>query len=302
MDQVFRLLSLFLSVSAPWSLAPAATGQGLPAGCPPGCYCDERESALRINCHPLASGPEESFQEVAASLPEGTTHLDLARYGLREVPEGFLDGAPDMVKLDLQNNEISHVDEGAFASLRRLEVLDLSRNRLEAVTTGMLEGLANLSRLKLNDNRIQTIESGAFDHLGSLSRLEMSDNPFICDCNLAWLVEWLEVHSGRVALANGAKTRCALPIALADVPLRKADPDSMVCGDGSGSASAPALWPGGELVDSPLAIRLRPKEDQVVFEGDSSSLTCSVEVRDGASPASVKVGIPSFSQNDVLLS
>ncbi len=178
-----------------------------PPACPPGCYCDQRDSGTRVNCHPLSSGPAESFREVSASLPASTSHLDLARYGLREVPEGLLDAAPRMVKLDLQNNEVSHVDEGAFAGLASLEVLDLSRNKLEAVATGMLEGLGALRKLRMGDNRIQTIEEGAFDHLTSLSRLEMADNPFICDCNLRWLVEWLKRNRGRISLANSARTR-----------------------------------------------------------------------------------------------
>ena len=48
-------------------------------------------------------------------------------------------------------------------------------------------------------------ESGAFDDLRKLERLEISGNPFMCDCNLAWFLRWLEARESM--LSNALKTR-----------------------------------------------------------------------------------------------
>ncbi len=273
--------------------SPSSSPSSPPSQCPPGCYCDQKkdEAAVKVNCHPLDSGPADSFEQVTAALSPLTTQLDLARYGLDELMEGSFARAPDLIKLDLQNNEIAHIEEGAFQGLGRLQVLDLSRNKLEVVTQEMLLGLDGLTRLKINDNRIQTIESGAFQHLMSLSRLEMSDNPFICDCNLEWLIEWLSQAEGRVTVSNSAKTRCALPIALTNVPLRKIGPDMMTC-DGSSTSGSSVTTNNLSKKDGgtgSLTVRLVPDQDLVTFEGDPASLTCSVEVNSNASAVSVQV-------------
>jgi len=158
------------------------------AACPPGCYCVERKSDLvpdklgiRINCHPLSSGPFNF-----SLLPPNTIQLDLAKYGLKNLSANAFESATYLQKLDLQNNEIFHIEDGAFENLHHLELLDLSRNSLKSVTGGMFSGLKRLERLKLNDNRIQTIENGSLDGLVGLTKLDLSDNSFVCNCTLTW--------------------------------------------------------------------------------------------------------------------
>ena len=67
---------------------------------------------------------------------------------------------------------------------------------------------------------------------------------------------------------NTARTKCALPIDLADVPLRKANKDDFRCGD---FAKDNSLKPVG-------LFQLEPTEHQVAFEGDSLKLKCRVQV------------------------
>ena len=170
-------------------------------GCPPGCYCLKQRSelvpegsGLKINCHPLSSGPLNF-----SLLPSNTIQLDLAKYGLKDLGADAFESAPYLQKLDLQNNEISRIESGAFRSLQHLELLDLSRNSLRSVSAGMFSGLKKLERLKLNDNRLQTLENGSLDDLTSLNKLELSDNSFVCNCSLIWWVSivfmsfWLSV-------------------------------------------------------------------------------------------------------------
>ena len=158
------------------------------AACPPGCYCIERRSelvpdgsGLKINCHPLSSGPLNF-----TLLPASTIHLDLAKYGLKILPTNAFASAPYLQKLDLQNNDIYKIEDGAFQTLKHLELLDLSRNSIESISKNMFIGLEKLERLKLNDNRLQTLENGSLSHLTSLTKLELADNSFVCNCSLTW--------------------------------------------------------------------------------------------------------------------
>ncbi len=88
--------------------------------------------------------------------------------------------------------------------------------------------MTSLQKLKLSENRLERIESGAFAPLpvaGTL-RVELADNPLVCDCALAWILDWAEV-----ALA---RARCAQPASLqgllvsAAVPLCQTPPPNSV--------------------------------------------------------------------------
>ena len=78
-------------------------------------------------------------------------------------------------------------------------------------------------------------------------------------------IDW--ISSRPTLLMNTARTKCALPIDLADVPLRKANKDDFRCGD----FAKDNLKPIG-------LFQLEPTEHQVAFEDDSLKLKCRVQV------------------------
>ncbi len=139
-------------------------------------------------------------------------------------------------------------------------------------------------------SRIQAIEKSALDGLLSLHKLELAENPFICDCNLSWFVRWLQSSTSSAVLSNSLRTRCALPIALADRPLKNVDADEMTCGQnlevveshngvgvnglgesGSGDTVVVAARPPSR------DFRLNIAHNQVAFEGDSVTLICTLD-------------------------
>lgn len=278
------------------------------------CFCDTKRLpddlvGLKVNCHPV-KGVDLDLPRL---LPPNTYHLDLAKYGMTELVSGMFSRAgAAMRKLDLQNNAIAYIDEGVFVDMGNLEVLDLSMNNLEVITMDMFEGLKksvgnvftikfynflitlyfffSLDRLKLNDNRLQTIESGAFSNLPSLSKVDLSENPFICDCNLAWFIQWIEDNKAKIL--NSAKVKCALPIDLAEVSLRKVDPQQLVCAED-------VQFPGSHLVGQDnlqkistkgsRILGLKPEESQVVFEGDPFKATCHVETSDPKEKVQIRI-------------
>ncbi|KAL1130294.1 hypothetical protein AAG570_013232, partial [Ranatra chinensis] len=82
----------------------------------------------------------------------------------------------------LDNNLLTCVDEQAIKNLKELEVLTLNNNNLSWLAADIFSELVRLRALRLSENRLG------------------------CDCQLAWLAEWLRRHP-RLALY----TRCFSP-------------------------------------------------------------------------------------------
>ena len=245
-------------------------GEGEPPVCPPGCFCDERRT--RASCHPLASGVFDF-----SLLPQSLKQLDLAKYGLKSLSDNAFASTPALEKLDLQNNDISALNDDSLSHLDNLEVLDLSMNSFVNLNGRPFKALRSLKRLKLADNRLSSVEVDTLRDLENLVKIDISENPFICDCRLKPFLEWLDSMPN--ALSNPARTKCALPIAMADVPLKKLDANSLTCGnEGQKSASNSGSSQGQKrMLNSGSFSRLKPSDDQVVFEGDSLEAFCEYE-------------------------
>lgn len=74
----------------------------------------------------------------------------------------------NLLKLYLQDNQISNIPLSAFSNLHQLERLDISNNQLRMLTKGV------------------------FDDLHNLKQLTARNNPWLCDCSIKWVTEWLK--------------------------------------------------------------------------------------------------------------
>ncbi|XP_038213869.1 adhesion G protein-coupled receptor A3 [Zerene cesonia] len=164
---------------------------------------------------------------------------------------------PKLQKLDLSRNQINLIESDAFYNMTSLKRLDLSHNQISNVYKEMFKGLVNLERLNLSRNHISALGSGTFDYLIGLKQLDITENPLICNCDLLWLGDWSRNTS--VKLFGGPK--CAYPENMVDKPVRKLRIflDLSACG---------SILPANSLI-------VKPSHDQVVFEGDTLSLTCN---------------------------
>lgn len=115
---------------------------------------------------------------------------------------------------------------------------------------------SKLARLDLSNNQITNIFHGAFDNLKSLKFLDISSNPLVCDCELLWLSEYARNMSIRLK----PPPKCATPAEFKNQPLKKIRIGSDVhCSQSTNQQS---------LLD------LIPEKTQLIFEGDSLTLTC----------------------------
>ncbi|KAJ8682332.1 hypothetical protein QAD02_018124, partial [Eretmocerus hayati] len=176
--------------------------------CPHPCRCSEGI----VDCR------ENSLTKVPTNLPEDTIELRLEQNGITEIPAKAFSPYRKLRRIDLSNNKIRKVAADAFHGLKFLESLVLYGNKISELPSGIFQGLTNLQLLLLNaneiscirtdlfrdlsgltllslyDNNIKSLGNGTFANLQNIKTLHLARNPFICDCNLRWLGEYLRAN------------------------------------------------------------------------------------------------------------
>ncbi|XP_039191823.1 slit homolog 2 protein isoform X5 [Crotalus tigris] len=193
--------------------------------CPAACTCSNNI----VDCR------GKGLAEIPTNLPETITEIRLEQNSIKAIPAGAFSPYKKLRRIDLSNNQISEVAPDAFQGLRSLNSLVLYGNKITELPKSLFEGLFalqllllnankinclrvdafqdlhNLNLLSLYDNKLQTIAKGTFAPLRAIQTLHLAQNPFICDCHLKWLADYLHVNPIET---SGA--RCASPRRLAN--------------------------------------------------------------------------------------
>ncbi|XP_047189663.1 slit homolog 1 protein-like isoform X3 [Scophthalmus maximus] len=193
--------------------------------CPPMCSCSNNI----VDCR------GRGLTAIPAHLPEAMTEIRLEQNGIKSVPPGAFTSYKKLRRIDLSNNQISEIAPDAFHGLKALNSLVLYGNKITELPGGVFDGLASLELLLLNankihciratvfkdlenmallslyDNKIQSLAKGTFSSLHSIQTLHLAQNPFVCDCNVKWLADFLRSNPIET---SGA--RCASPRRLAN--------------------------------------------------------------------------------------
>ncbi|XP_071038445.1 protein slit isoform X1 [Parasteatoda tepidariorum] len=188
--------------------------------CPHPCSCYDGV----VDCR------DKGLSRLPDHIPETATELRLEQNQIREIPPKAFSSFKRLKRIDLSNNEISKIAGDAFSGLKTLTSLVLYGNKVTDLTNGIFKGLSSLQLLLLNankisclrkdtfndlhnlnllslyDNNIQSLANGTFNALHNIQTLHLARNPFICDCNLRWLAEYL--HANPIE-TSGA--RCETP-------------------------------------------------------------------------------------------
>uniref|UniRef100_A0A6I8QKJ8 Slit guidance ligand 1 n=1 Tax=Xenopus tropicalis TaxID=8364 RepID=A0A6I8QKJ8_XENTR len=210
--------------------------------CPPKCRCESNV----VDCSNL------KLTKIPDRIPQSTAELRLNNNEIATLEAtGLFRKLPHLKKINLSNNKISEIEDAAFEGAASVSELHLTANHLESVRSGMFRGLEglrtlmlrnnrvscvhndsftglrNVRLLSLYDNQISTITPGAFDTLQSLSTLNLLANPFNCNCQLAWLGDWLRKR--KIVTGN---PRCQNPDFLRQIPLQDVAFPDFRCEDG----------------------------------------------------------------------
>lgn len=92
-----------------------------------------------------------------------------------------------------------------------MQLLLLNANKINCLRVDAFQDLHNLNLLSLYDNKLQTVAKGTFSALRAIQTMHLAQNPFICDCHLKWLADYL--HTNPIE-TSGA--RCTSPRRLAN--------------------------------------------------------------------------------------
>uniref|UniRef100_A0A4W6F8V2 Slit homolog 3 (Drosophila) n=1 Tax=Lates calcarifer TaxID=8187 RepID=A0A4W6F8V2_LATCA len=160
---------------------------------------------------------------------------NLSNNKLRDIREGVFDGAGGVLELLLTGNKLTGLQGRMFRGLTGLKTLMLRSNQISCIDNSTFTGLSSVRLLSLYDNRISSIAPGAFSTLHSLSTINLLSNPYVCDCHLAWLGQWLK--KTRVVSGN---PRCQKPAFLKEIPIQDVATPDFTCDGAEDNGCLPA--------------------------------------------------------------
>ncbi|XP_078669128.1 slit homolog 2 protein-like isoform X5 [Branchiostoma floridae x Branchiostoma belcheri] len=156
---------------------------------------------LRLEQNQIRSIPSKAFAQY-----KKLRRIDLSNNEISDIHEDAFYGLGYLNSLVLYGNKISTVPPKVFHGLFSLQLLLLNANRISCIQTDAFKDLHSLNLLSLYDNRIEMISKGTFDPLRNIQTLHLAQNPFMCDCNLRWLAQYLQDNPIET---SGA--RCVMP-------------------------------------------------------------------------------------------
>ncbi|KAJ8971940.1 hypothetical protein NQ317_013837 [Molorchus minor] len=159
--------------------------------------------------------------------------LDLSYNNLESIEADTFKNLGSLLKLSLNNNNITVITENAFVHLPKLKILNLSNNKIwytiedangvyqglndlekfhlagnkiKSINADAFVGLKNVSYLNLGNNNITSIQNNAFSEVPILKELVINTTSLICDCNLLWFLDWINLKQFKLQV-----TICAYP-------------------------------------------------------------------------------------------
>ncbi|KAJ8393903.1 hypothetical protein AAFF_G00056320 [Aldrovandia affinis] len=149
---------------------------------------------------------------------------DLSKNQISDIAADAFSGLRSLTSLVLYGNKIAEIPKGLFDGLVSLQLLLLNANKINCLRVNTFQDLQNLNLLSLYDNKLQTISKGLFAPLRSIKTLHLAQNPFMCDCHLKWLADYLfdnpietsgarcshprRLANKRISQVKGKKFRC----------------------------------------------------------------------------------------------
>ncbi|XP_061580842.1 slit homolog 3 protein isoform X2 [Cololabis saira] len=183
-------------------------------------HIPEHTTDLRLNDNEIAVLEATGIFKKLPNLKK----INLSNNKLRDIREGTFDGAGGVLELLLTGNKLTGLQGRMFRGLSGLKTLMLRSNQISCIDNGTFTGLSSVRLLSLYDNRISSIAPGAFSTLHSLSTINLLSNPYVCDCHLSWLGQWLK--KTRVVSGN---PRCQRPPFLKEIPIQDVATPDFTC-------------------------------------------------------------------------
>ena len=179
----------------------------------------------------LSNNPLLSF---ISDLPPGIfqqlsvlQELNLDYCDIKNLHPLVFSGLESLQKLSLEGNNIHHIHDDVLSGLDQIQNINFEGNRIAYLEELMFSNNWKLTNLSLADNRLTRLNQSTFKPIfSSISSLDLSMNPIDCNCDLKWLIDWL---NELISLKNKDETICSSASLkpLREKPLLEFDPNEL---------------------------------------------------------------------------
>ncbi len=113
---------------------------------------------------------------ILKDLSDKVTTIDLSGNNIKELPEGLLDNATNLVNFYIESNYISKIPKNFFQNNKQLDWITFAGNSLTEIGKDEVSGLENLRLLDFSSNDITKVDEDALKGLTKLEQLTLGEN------------------------------------------------------------------------------------------------------------------------------
>ncbi|XP_030850977.1 LOW QUALITY PROTEIN: slit homolog 2 protein-like [Strongylocentrotus purpuratus] len=179
----------------------------------------------------LSSNPSLCF---ISDLPPGIfqqlsvlQELNLDRCDITNLHPLVFSGLESLQKLSLKGNNIHHIHDDILSGLGQIKSINFEGNRIAYLEELMFSNNWKLTDLSLANNGLTRLNQSTFKPIfSSISSLDLSMNPIDCNCELKWLIDWLNKPIRLIDKENTICSSASLE-PLREKPLLHFDPNEL---------------------------------------------------------------------------
>ena len=162
---------------------------------------------LDLSRNPILSAICEIYPQVFRQL-SGLQELNLDDCDISILHPLIFSGLESLQKLSLNGNDIQHIHDDVLSSLGQIQIINFEGNRIVYLEELMFSNNWKLTHLSLADNELTRLNQSTFEPIfSSILSVDLSMNPINCNCDLKWLIDWL---NGPIRLKDKDITICSL--------------------------------------------------------------------------------------------
>eukprot|EP00057_Strongylocentrotus_purpuratus_P021050 XP_011675524.1 PREDICTED: toll-like receptor 3 [Strongylocentrotus purpuratus] len=151
------------------------------------------DGLLYLNHLDLSSNPFLSFFPPAIFRQLSVLQeLNLEYCAITNLHPLVFSGLESLQKLSLEGNNIQHIHDDALSGLGQINSINFKGNQIEYLGELMFSNKWKVTNLSLADNKLTHLNRRTFKPIfSSISLLDISMNPIDCNCDLKWLIDWI---------------------------------------------------------------------------------------------------------------
>lgn len=149
---------------------------------------------LLLHSNGIHTVPAKTFSDLQALQV-----LKMSYNKVRKLQKDTFYGLRSLTRLHMDHNNIEFINPEVFYGLTSLRLVHLEGNQLTKLHPDTFVSLRYLQIFKtsfikylyLSDNFLSSIPQEMVTYMSDLESLYLHGNPWICDCQLKWLADWL---------------------------------------------------------------------------------------------------------------